>query len=186
MLAYLQLLCNCFPACPTPARRGPAAASRRPWDRPRWVASIWHMLDLASPACIQRSLCAARRTRAPLSTLHHHLTRMYSPMQRSAPRIWWTLQAFSLCHPHGPHTPASAACSRPKRGYLKAPERSAAVILEPRGVRHTFGSPYGRGPLVPTGEDPLYLRERTPCTYGRGPLVPTGEDPCTYGRGKMI
>src|SRR5215472_15601511 len=65
MLAYLQPLCNGLPVCPTPVRRRPAAASRRLWDHPRWVARLWRMLDLVSPADLQRSLYATRAYPGP-------------------------------------------------------------------------------------------------------------------------
>src|SRR5262249_35831931 len=56
-----------------------------------------------------RSPSAARCPHVPRSTPHHSLTCLYAPMPCVTPRLWWTPPAVSVCHPHGPHTPASAA-----------------------------------------------------------------------------
>jgi hypothetical protein len=175
MVAYLQPLCNCLPTCPPAVRCEPAAALRRPWDHPRWVARIWRRLDLVRP-------------------LVHTPSSPYTPGLPNA-----ALCSTHLVDPPGsqrvpsprPAQPASAACSRPRRaGYLKAPECSAAGVLEARCVRHAFCCTYGRRPRVPTGDAPVYLRETPPCTYGRRPRVPAGDapvylretPPCTCGR----
>src|SRR2546429_28336 len=65
--------------------------------------------DLVSPASLHRSLYAARCPHVPRSTPPHSLTCLYAPMPCSTPRLWWTPPAVSVCHPHDPHTPASAA-----------------------------------------------------------------------------
>ena len=121
MLAYLQPLCNGFPICPPPVRRRPAAASRRLWEHARWVARLWRMLDRVRPASLQPSLDAARCPHVPRSTPPHHLTRMSSPLQRSAPRLWWAFQALSVCHLHGFHTTPATPRSRQRRCASRCP-----------------------------------------------------------------
>jgi hypothetical protein len=151
MLAYLQPFCNSFPVWPPPGRRRPAAAARRPWDHPRWMARRWRRRD---------------RARAPLSTPHRHLTRMDSPRQLPIPRTWGLYRL--------------TACA------ITTPRRAA-------GPGNPDHSAVERRPLVPTGEVPLYLLEKSPCTYWRSPLVPTGEvplyllekSPCTYWRSPL-
>ena len=150
MVAYVQLLCNCFPVRPSPGRRRSAAASRRPWDHPRGVARLWRMLNLAQAACLQRSLHAAR---AHLSTTHRHLTRLDSPMQPSAPRLVWALQARSMCRRYGLSTMPSATraryrgcasrCSRLRRSDAPGAEGQRVLGLagcgekQPRGLRRS-------------------------------------------------
>ena len=141
MVAYVQLFCNCFPVWPPTGRRRPAAAARRPWDHPHWMARRWGRWDLARPACLQRSRHAAR---APLSTPYRHLTRMDSPRQLPVPRTWglYRLTACAITTPlraAGPGTPDHSAVER--------------------------------RPLVPTGEVPLYLLEKSPCTYWRKYMI---------------
>jgi hypothetical protein len=47
-------------------------------------------------------------------------------------------------------------------------------------LRETRGYGSRRSPLVPWGEIPLYLGEKSPCTLGRNPLVPWGEIPLYF------
>jgi len=152
MLAYLQPLCNGFPVCPPPVRRRPAAASRRLWDHPRWVARLWRMLDRVRAASLQRSLSAARGPHVPRSTPHHALTCLDAPMPCATPRLWWTPPAVSVCHPHGPHTPASAA--RPWQSSTCASRdprllRSDRLGASRRGTARCSARPWPRGAARP-------------------------------------
>jgi hypothetical protein len=108
MVAYVQLLCNCFPVRPSPGRRRPAAASRRPWDHPCWVTRLWRLMDPTNSACLQWSLHAVRPPlHTPSSPDAHAL-----PLQRAAPRFVWALQARSMCNRYGIPTTPSATRAR--------------------------------------------------------------------------
>ena len=108
MVAYVQLLCNCFPIRPSPGRRRPAAASRRPWDHPCWVTRLWRLMDPANSACLQWSLHTVRPPlHTPSSPDAHAL-----PLQRAAPRFVWALQARSMCNRYGIPTTPSATRAR--------------------------------------------------------------------------
>src|SRR5438552_1378561 len=157
MLLYFQQFCNIFSASSPPACQGSCAA--------------WRMRRPLRLARIRRALQAASRTPRRLFTPPLHVTRTDPPTSRSAARAWSTprcgnlLNDYARTQHHPPHALALDA------GYLSAPECSAAVVLEARCVRHAFWCTYGRRPLVPTGDNPSYLRETTPRTYGRRPLV---------------
>ncbi len=190
MVAYLPQLCNCSPACPPSAWHAPAAVWWQRPGHPHRVAGIWRALSLAGPTCLQPSLHVAPRTPIRLSAPHPHLMRIYSPMRCSAACRRSTLQAVSLCHPHDQHTrhhqPHTLALDM---GYLHAPECSALVVLEPRGVRHSFCCTYGRSAVylrekcrVPTGEETssnlLFLKELSSIDFQEDFKKTTHTNPC--------
>jgi hypothetical protein len=191
MIAYVHQLCNCFPICPTPVRRRPAAASRRPWDRRRQVASLRRALSLASPTCPQPSLHVAPRTpfRPPVRTAS-------SPDVPLLPHsVLRSLQVVDL--PGGQHVPcpplAHDALRRtcpPQRWCVSAPQTAhshrlgAYVPSACGGVGCGETLQHHTTPRMMSW-DPCPLRSRAmpPCTYGREPLylrertlVPTGEE----------
>ena len=156
MLPYYQQFCNAFPALATPRGQGPGVNERCRRGHPRWVAVVWRVLSFAGLARLWQSQQAAR-----LSTPHLHVARMYSPIQRSATRMWRTLQSASLLDDHTctrrhpPHALALGAV------YLHTPEGSAVIVLESRGVMHSFWCTYWRRPFVPTGDAPRTYWRRT-------------------------
>src|SRR5262245_18187331 len=100
---------------------------------PRGDSGITHAGCRVSGACwiacvqlLSSAPYAARCPHVPRSTPHHSLTCLYAPMPCVTPRLWWTPPAVSVCHPHGPHTPASAA--RPWQS-------STCVSRDPRRLR---------------------------------------------------
>jgi len=164
MLLYFQQFCKRFPASSPPVWPTSCAA--------------WRTLSPASLAHIRRALQATCRTPRRLHTPPLHVTRTDPPPPRSAARTWWTPRSVNLLNaqartrPHQPHMHAMAVVC------LGAPACSGVRVTKQRGSVPGLW-------CVPTGEIPVYLREKSPCTYGRSPCVPTGEVPCTYGRRNM-
>jgi hypothetical protein len=200
MIAYVPQLCNCFPVWPPPVRRRPAAASRCPWDRRRQVARLRRALRLASPTCPQPSLHVDPRTpfRPPVRTasspdvplLPHAVLRSlqvvdlpsgqhrpcpplaHDALRRTCPPQRWWVSAPQTTHSHRLGASVPSACGGVECGETLQHHTTLRMMFWDPAL-----SAAERCPLVPTGENPLYLRERTPCTYGREPLVPTGENP---------
>src|SRR6516162_538394 len=87
-------------------------------------------------------------------------------MPRAPVRTWWTPPAVSVCHLHGQRLTSSDRLRA--QGYGVVEREVPSYLLE------KFPRTYWRSSLVPTGEVPSYLLEKS--------LVPTGEVPRTYWR----
>src|SRR5262249_11990858 len=135
----------CLSACPTPMRRRPAAALWRPWDRPRRVARIGRMLDLASLTCPQPSPHVAPRTPIPLSAPHP------SPDMHMLPHAalrttWRPYQAVSVSPPSRFHTTPSPAGPRHRRGASRRPRLLRGHRLGAYGQSACGGVGFGETP----------------------------------------
>ena len=76
-------------------------------------------------------------------------------------RTWWTPQAVNVCHVHGPHTTPSARHTRQSGDVSRCPSLLRRACDGAEGLRACAGvCTYGRNPRVPTGEAPVYLREK--------------------------
>jgi len=122
--------------------------------------AAWRTRSPASLAHIRRALQATCRTPRRLHTPPLHVTRTDPPPPRSAARTWWTPRSVNLLNaqartrPHQPHMHAMAVVC------LGAPACSGVRVTKQRGSVPGLW-------CVPTGEIPVYLREKPLCTYGR-------------------
>ena len=156
MLTYAPQFCKVFSASAPPAWQGPWAAWR-PWSGScAGGGPLAHapgrsvLASMPVPPPLHATWTAQRRT--PLCT--HG-----GPHRRST-----CVMSTVHTRPHQPDIPARAVMC------LGAPACSGGHVMEQRGCVPALG-------CVPTGEIPVYLREKSPCTYGRNPRVPTGEAP---------
>ena len=136
------------------------------------VGRRWHCL-MAPPAPPQVPSCFVRPQRPRM----RDATTMARAVRRASARCGASPRPGSRPRhagaPLGAGQPGTPSCW---------PLMVEALVCHRTPLRETRGYGSRRSPLVPWGEIPLYLGEKSPCTLGRNTLYLGEKSPCTSWR----